>query len=220
MSEYISLDRTIVARIVALPSDAVKVYLALLERNEAQKLLKVGLTLNELARSCDLGPTQTKRTLLLLVDEDLVTINIDDKKMTILVKDANEPKLIPFSMKNTDETKIATIEAEMRRLEKEYAASVLKRSSNIANVFKGDEAAIIQEIEGDLGRGISQIESYLLGKSMAGFGPERVKAVWRKSAMMAKNPMRTLYAMLWRNSAGMPTVQKEVKHVNILPPKL
>lgn len=210
--DYISIRRDFVDVLPFLPESAIKVFLVLVARNEAQKTLKVGLTLQELVRTADVGRHEAQRALDVLS----MAMNLSDKVPTtampfiqILPKGkahilaineywiGEKPTIIPFSFKDTDQTRIETIEREMRRLE---LGKVRHTESGLVEVTRGEEQMLLREIE-QRGSAIDVNEAYLLGKAISRFGPDRVKSTWRKM-QHNKNAIRGVYAALMKGVQG------------------
>lgn len=211
--EYIELRRDFIEKLKTMPGDALKVYFYLVARQKTQKGLKIGLSLPELARSIDVGTESTKFFLWWLAEQQLIVITPKGTNHVIEVHPyyPGEPAtLIPFTYKNTDETKLLKAEQEIARLQLRATRDILGRESGVANACKGDERDVVMEIERDLGRGLSREEAYTLGRCMSAFGPDRVKSTWRRKAATAKNPLPALSAMMWNETTGKPAKPREI----------
>lgn len=214
MEDYITIKREFIEQLRTMPGDVLKVYLYLLERQKRQAELKIGLSLPELARQTDLGTEATKHALWWLGEKQLIELQKKSNHDLILIHEfypGEKPIPIPFTYKNTDEGKIVKVEQELHRLQMQTTRDILRRESGIANACKGEERNVVMEIERDLGRGFTREESYLLGRCMSAFGPDRVQATWRRSAFSAKNPIPALSAMMWNKSVGKPAKPREEK---------
>lgn len=202
----------IIESLKLLTSEELKVHLYLTHRAEAQKDLKVGLTLTELARQTDLGVEATRFAIHGLTEKQFLG-NEETKKKNVVVlkllKVEQDKTTVPFTFDNTDETKLATLETELLRLRERYVNDLVGEKSTLREFTRGDERELVIEIETDLGRGLTTNEAMLFGKIVQGFGPERAKDTWRKQAHMAKNPLPALYAMLANGIRGKAAARKE-----------
>jgi hypothetical protein len=208
-----SLRPELIDALPYMPSDALRVLLVLMDRHRLQLTTKVGLSITELARTADLGVESTARALLWLSDPN--ANNHPDRKtqptiehFIVLTKRSNrydiqvspfwlgrDAKPIPFTYDNTDQTKIATIEKELRRIATDTQRGQVKSSSGLTSILKGEERLIVDEIERDLGRGLSPFEIWAVSEIVEGYGPERTKMLWRGKAHLSENPIRTIYAL-------------------------
>lgn len=216
--EFIRVRREIVEALPYFTPEAMKVYFCLLNRDEQQKRLKIGLTLNELVRAADVGEDACDRALKWLQQptEELtpfITLTKKSKHSIITLQsywtDA-EPTPIPFTYDNTDTTKLATVEKQMRLLDVQYARDVVKVRSGLADVLKGEERDLILEIEQRSGRAITQREALLLGKCFARYGVERTKQSWRQK-QSAKDPIRATMGALFNGEKGVGAQVKETQ---------
>jgi hypothetical protein len=213
--DYISIRRDFIDLLPSLPESAVKVFMVLVARNEAQKTLKAGLTFQELVRTADVGRHEAQRALdylsMAVGNSDLgpfIQIVPKGKNHVIAVNEywiGEEPTLIPFSFKDTDQTRIETIEKEMRRMELRLNR---KTESGIVEVMKGETRDLLREVEKDKGIALDAIDGYLLGSAVRGYGTERVKHTYRR-LRTNKNPIRAVYAALNRGAQGHGAKQAE-----------
>lgn len=219
MDEYIAIRREFFANLPSVPPDALKVWLVLLERQTAQKRLKVGLSIAELARRSDLGTESTLRALQWLETNDYLTVAPKGRAHIIELSQTftnDECTPLPFTYTNTDEKKITTIEKELSRLEHEYTRYLKGREPDLATFYTGDKAAMLREIQGDIRRPLTANEAMLLGEIVGSFNHERIMQTWRKKAATAKHPIKALVALMWNQAAGKPAEPRELKE----PPKL
>lgn len=202
-----------------IPSDALRVLLVLMDRHRMKT--KVGLTLTELGRATDLGTQAVGRSLLWLAEptykahptkdvETMPFISIAQKSryFTLTVDPhwlGETVPAIPFTYDNTDETKLLTLEKELRRLSTQRATT-----SGLTSILKGEELQVVSEIERDLGRGLTVDEAFLAGKLIQGYNPDRLKKLWReKAAIIPKNQLRAIYGMLMNGKLGRGAVKSE-----------
>lgn len=213
MSElYLDIKRSFVPLLETLSSEAVVVFLVLQDRAKGQADIKVGLSLNELARRSNLSATTAAKSLQELISLDIISYEEKTKHDVITLSELyiSEPlNSIPFTKKNTDETKIQTSERAMSDMQKRLAIKRSKESTLIASVLQGEERAAVGQIEYGLGRAMSEEEAYFLGKLVSAFGPERVLSTWKSSAHRAKSPLRALSAMLWNGAKGSAAKQRD-----------
>jgi hypothetical protein len=216
--EFIRVRRELVEALPYFTPEAMKVYFCLLARDEQQKRLKIGLTLNELARAADVGTAACRRVLewLSIPTNDLAPfIKLTKKtKHSIITLESYwtdaEPTPIPFTYDDTDATKLAIVEKQMRLLDVQYARDVVKVRSGLADVLKGEERDLILEIEQRSGRAITQREALLLGKCFARYGVERTKQSWRQK-QSAKDPIRATMGALFNGEKGVGAQVKETQ---------
>jgi hypothetical protein len=221
LADGIFLREELIEHLPLIPSDALRVLLVLMDRHRVQETTRNGLTLTELARATDLGLESVGRSLLWLQTPQVkshptkeneivpfIHMEAKSKHFTLRVDafwiDANLHKPIPFTFDNTDSTKLATLEKEIRRL-----STLRSSSSGLTAVLRGEEQQLVGEIERDLGRGVTIPEAWLLGKSVQGFNPSRVKTLWRQKHALSKDPIRAIYAMLTRGKLGQGAKQSE-----------
>lgn len=226
--EFIEINRDIISAMDAMPGSALKVYLVLVDRAKAQKSLRVGLSIGELARSAGLGASETLSALSWLTHPSRYNAKMVTEALKSFIEMEEKPTshrfditlssfylsdsltMIPFTTKNTDETKIKTLEAELQRVALNQTRQSIGETSGIASILKGDDRNVIFEIETDLGRGLSTIDAYFVGKLISAFGPARVSTIWKTKAIRAKDPIKTLSSVLWNGAAGKPAKEREV----------
>jgi hypothetical protein len=182
-------------RLTYLPSEALKVYIALAER--AQSDARIGLTLNELSRMTGLGTKIVDSMIAILIMDKII---VGNDKGDVLIVDGIK---IPYSKKNTDDTRIAVLEEEVRRLSKSRT-----EKSGLENFYKGSEVGdLIAEIE-SRGYALTVSEAFLLGQSIQKFGPKRVRATYRQMRR-AKNPLPAVWASLQNGIRGQGAQQHD-----------
>lgn len=208
LNDYICVNRSLIEKLPTLAAETLKVLLVLADRQNQPT--KVGLSLNELARTADVGRIAARTALSFLAQEGYLTITPKGKHHVIILAAAwvGGSIPIPFTYDDTDDTKISTLETEVRRLSRQYQRERLGESSGLSEILQGEERDLIQEIEGRRGYGISTRESWLLGKAVARYGPARVKSTWRQ-LQSSKDPIRAAYAMLVKGAKGKPAQQQE-----------
>jgi hypothetical protein len=221
-AEYLNIRREFIDVLQFMSHDALKVFLCLIDRNNQQKDIKVGLSVNELARQADVSVHACRRALAWLEspninDKDImwasspfIHVKTKGKHHVITVDNyyiGEDPTHIPFTYDDTDATKIAVAEKEVRRLQVELKREMLGQRSGLAEVLQGEERDAIIEIEQRQGIGLSRREAYFVGKAMAKFGPERVKSTFRRMQQQ-KNPIRAMYASLSKGIAGKGAEEK------------
>src|SRR5687768_14732586 len=189
MTEEFTLRRQIIALFPILSAEAVVVLVYLVDRTYIQQGLGVGLSGAELARSCGIATTSVSRILGELEHHELITMVSNPRYVgvTLTNKVIEEGVEIPFTFKNTDETKLAVLEAEVRRLRLQSERDRQGQASGLADVTDGDERDLYLEIE-RRGYGITVNEASLLGKCIARFGVERTKTTYRQMRKQ-KNPI-------------------------------
>ena len=197
-----------------LTGDEFKVHLYLVNRAQMQSGLKIGLTITELARQTNLSTNVAVSALTSLEVMEYIRLEKTKRKNVFSLrslKGLEEHEVvtpIPFTFDDTDETKLKTLEAELLRLKVQYEQAGVGVQSTLRNVIKGDKRELIIEIEGDLGRGLTTNEAFLLGEILRGFGTERAKKAWRGKAHAAKNPIPALYAILNNGALGSGAKEK------------
>lgn len=193
-----------------LNAETFKVFMFLAARQQMQKGVKLGLSVSELARLCDLGTTTVKQALKTLVTDGLIVMQEKGKNFIITLNSyyTDESIPIPFTYQNTDENKLQTVETELRRLQLQQTHDKLGRESGIAAKLSDDKRDVVTTIERDLGRALTTEEAFIIGQLLGGFDPTRVKVTWQRKAATAKNPIRALHAMMWNGVAGKPMPQK------------
>lgn len=120
---------------------------------------------------------------------------------------------ISFTFEDKDDQRIKTLEKEVLRL-----ASSTRDNKRLSTFLKGERAAVISEIESDLGRNLSSVEAFMLGGVIWQFGPERLKGAWRTKAFRMKNPVQGIAAMFANKAFGKPIERDFVPDVHY--PKL
>ena len=201
MTDELTIRRSLIPLLSSLTAEAVVVLVYLADRTYVQQGLGVGLSVAELARACGISTAKVPRIIAELEDHKLL-IKTDRGNhvgltLTNLVCDGVE---IPFTFKNTDDTKLATLEKEIRRLRLQSERDRAKQSSGLAEVTDGDERDLYLEIE-RRGFGITASEANLLGKSIASFGVDRTRDTYRQMKRQ-KNPILATYAALRKGIRG------------------
>lgn len=213
MSDCLRLDRLRLDELYECHTHALPVFVQLLERAAEQPKLKAGLTLNEITRATRLSPNQIRRTMVALHDAGFIRLTVkDEKKRTYVIEviESDKTTQIPYTDRNTDETKLALLEEEIRRLTREVERAKLGIESGLSGATKGEERDLINEIEGVFGRGLDPVDAYWLGRAVSAYGPERVKQEFRRMKL-AKNPIRALIAALNKGSRGKAAEQRTVE---------
>lgn len=204
-----------------MPADYVKIYLWLLERSKLD--VKIGLTITELAMNANVGIQTICEALPWLEEEKMLRVEKKTKHHLLYLDSywtGNESKPIPFTYEPSDDTRRAKAEEALRNLQRERQQEKGGERSGVTNFLKGEEQQVVGEIERDLGRSLTHGESYYLGKTFATFGPQRVKDVWRRQAATAREPVRALYAILWKGARGKPAKEKETRDQGVKYPKI
>lgn len=185
------------SRLAVLPSEALKVYVALQER--AQCETRVGLTENELARTCGLSSVIIFSMLQELIDMALIEHVQDGGKRTIIIDGIK----IPYSAENTDDTRLSVLEEELRRISKNRT-----EKSGLENFYRNSDVGnLILEIE-NRGWALTVNEAFLLGQAIQKFGPKRVQAAYRQMRR-AKNPIPAVWASLQNGMKGQGAKEQE-----------
>lgn len=185
------------SRLSVLPSEALKVYVALSER--AQSDTKVGLTVGELARMTGLSEVLAHDMVCILHELAIIEEKTESKHRTITIDGVK----IPYSTKPTDDTRLAVLEEEIRRITKSRT-----EKSGLENFYKGSEVGdLIAEIE-SRGYALTVSEAFLLGQSIQKFGPKRVRATYRQMRR-AKNPLPAVWASLQNGIRGQGAQQHD-----------
>ena len=213
MTDCLRLNRSQLSALYDCHTHALSVYVQLLERAAAQPKLKTGLTLNELTRATRLSPNQIRRTLISLHDEGFIRLTVkDEKKRTYVIEviELDKTTQIPYTDRDTDQTKLALLEEEIRRLTREVERAKLGLSSGLDSATRGEERDLILEIEGVFGRGLDPVDAYWLGRVVSAYGPERVKQEFRRMKL-AKNPIRAVVGALNKGSRGKAAEQRTVE---------
>lgn len=195
-----------------MPPHALSVFLFLEHRSRLDT--KIGVTQQEVSRATGYSVDRVREALgwlerpppitmaALKVAPELppfvaVTAFSKAHKITLL-----EPYVVPerwvrFTFEDTDSRRIGVLENELRRL-----ATKSRQTSRLALAIQGKPQQVIAQMEGDLGRPLTNEESYLLGAMIGQFGPERVKQAWNRHAADMDDPMRGLYAMFMNKYFG------------------
>lgn len=210
--DYISIKRDVIDVLPRMPSEAIKVLLVLLAREQAQKTLKLGMTLPELMRTADLGKTACMRGIEYLKEPDLdppfIFVKPKGVNFTINLNTywtGEEGTPIPFTFKDTDSTRIETVEKELRRVELRQKK---KTESGLVEILNGEERDVIREIEKAQGVALDTLDGYFLGKAIRAYGPERVRTTFRQMSRQ-KNPIRATIAVLTKGAKGQGAKQVE-----------
>ena len=119
----------------------------------------------------------------------------------------DEAMSIPFTFDNTDQKRIAMLEKELltQRLGTKYTDT-----SGLAEGISEVEAAIVQEIERTLARGLTITEAYYLSRIISSYGTQRVINTFR-GQRRAKEPLRAAYAILTKGGKGKAFGKPEYK---------
>jgi hypothetical protein len=200
MTEFVCIPRKFISLLPTLSPEAVAVYLFLIDRGYMQSGLGVGLSGAELARSSGVSYGKVSKILGELETNELLVVRDKGKAQEIVVE-ADEVYTIPYTPKNTDETKLAVLEAEVRRLRITNERQLSKTSSGIADFAQGEERDLYVSIEKQRGYALSASEALLLGKCVQKFGPERTKQTYQQMRR-AKNPIVAAYAALQNGIKG------------------
>lgn len=206
-----------------IPSEPKSVLLYLIQRSQSGT--RVGLTQQEISRATRLSVGAVRESLGWLEkphyhDAALKTmepiapfIAIKGKgkhhKITLLQPYIPEEREVAFTFEDTDSRRIATLEKEILRL-----TTTRVQTSKLSMYLKGERQQLIAEVEGDLGRPITVQESYLLGGMIEKFGPDRVRAQWRRNAHRLDKPIVGLWAQ-FMNSAFGKSVKYEDKEPEV-----
>lgn len=191
---------------------AAVVYLALVDRADRQALLKTGLTINELCRRVQLHSSRVNTALLYLQGEGLICINKEKKYIEVVEEDKRTR--VPFTFTDTDERKLTLLEAEVTRLTNENKRAILNIESGIRQTTREQERELIVELESTFGHGLQPVDAYWIGRMVSAFGPERVKAEFRRMKL-AKNPIKALVASLSNKSRGQAAKQRDVEEKKV-----
>jgi hypothetical protein len=202
-TEHVEIKRNVIEYLPYLSAEAVVVLLYLVDRSFIQKELGVGLSASELSRSCGIGYTRAKIVLDELESHEFITVEQKSTHWLLTVTDKviDDGIAIPYTHKNTDDTKLSVLETEVRRLRLQSERARTKTSSGLADVTKGAERDVYLEIEKSRGFGLDIGEANLLGKCIAKFGPERTKLTYRQMRRQ-KNPILATYVALERGVRG------------------
>lgn len=195
-----------------IPPEPLRVYLYLLERSS--KDIRVGLSQQEVSRATRLSVGAVREALGWLatphfVDAGLVSgtepemnpyitlRKISNYYEIILTTPYGDGEKIKFTFEDTDSRRIETLEKEVRRI-----ASKSVQQNRLSMYLKGERQQLIAEVEGDLGRSMTQQEVWLLSGIVHQFGPERVKKQWRQKAHQLDKPIIALYGMFMNKALG------------------
>jgi hypothetical protein len=195
------MRRSVIPLLPLLSAEAVVVLVYLVDRTYTQQGIGVGLSITELARACGLAAAKIPRILKELEDHTLITQTEKPKYVSLtLTNQVCDGVEIPFTFKNTDDTKLVVAEAEIRRLRLQSERERAKQSSGLAEIAEGEERDLYLEIE-RRGFGITPNEANLLGKSIAQFGVPRTRDTYRQ-VRKQKNPILATYAALRKGIRG------------------
>lgn len=205
----LTLKRSVIELLPQLSAEAVVVLVYLVDRSHVQKELGIGLTAKELARSCGIAPTSVARAMRELIVFDLIAITEKPKYLEVTVKDTvtSDGGPIPFTYNDTDDTKIAKLETEVRRLRLQSERDRTGTMSGLVDVSEGEERALYQEIE-RRGFGLTPNEANILGKCVQKFGPDRTRNTYRRMKSRP-NPIIATYAALQNGIMGKGAQQVE-----------
>lgn len=103
---------------------------------------------------------------------------------------------------------IAELEGQVAELERRVAELEHPETSGLTEVVSEAEAEVIEMAEGILGRGLTPIEAYLMGKMLQGYKLQRVKDLL-VMARFKKDPIRYAYALYLRNIKGKPASPRD-----------
>lgn len=208
--DYISIRREFVDALSSLSKPAVSVFLALVERNQAQKTLKVGLTFPELMRVADVGKGEAEAALKSLSELTdgipYITIAPKSKDHVITVNEywiGETPTSIPFTYRDTDTTKIEKIEKELRRV---AIQTVRHNESGLTELLRGEQQEVVRQLEKMKGSALEPIEIWLVSSGISRFGPERFLSTYKR-LQSNKNPIRATYAALMNGIKGKGATQ-------------
>ena len=206
MIGYITIRRELIDSLQEMSHESLKVFLVFVDRHQQQENTKLGMTKKELARTADLSLAATERAMIWLVGQGMLQSTPKGKHHLIAVHEwwlGEKPVPIPYTNDDTDETKIAKVEAELRRMSNVYASRALGQHSGLDKITEGEERDLILQIESRTGRALDVYDAFLLGKTFARFGAERTKETWRQM-QRAKNPIRAVFAALRNGAKGQP----------------
>lgn len=195
-----------------IPPEPLRVYLYLKER--ASKDIRIGLTQQEVSRATRLSVGAVRESLGWLekpyyrdaglkepAEDELVGYivlrKISNYYEIVLLTPWADGEKIKFTFDDTDSRRIEVLEKEIRRL-----SSRSVTQNKLSMYLKGERQHLIAEIEGDLGRSMTQQEVWLLSGMVHQFGPERVKKQWRQKAHQLDKPFVALYAMFMNKALG------------------
>jgi hypothetical protein len=203
------IHSSIIERFEDLDYAQLKILLFLIDRGPLES--KLGLTLSELARACDLSLKSAKRGLTNLDSCGIIQLTQKSKHWIIKVDSfwsgEDAPQSIHFTYDDKDEGRLERKEAEVRALQQELK-STGKNESALTPALDGDERKVVDEIEKYKGIPLTPTEAYYLGKNIANFGPERVKTAFRKNKG-ARNISRAMTAVLNKGAFGKPIEKKD-----------
>lgn len=208
-----TVRRELIDQLQEMPYEALKVFLVLIDRHQQQENTKLGMTARELARTSDVSAAALQRALIWLTGQGCISSTPKGKHHLIAVSEwwiGEKPIPIPYTNDDTDETKIAKVEAELRRMSNVYASRALGQHSGLDKITEGEERDLILQIESRTGRALDVYDAFLLGKTLARFGAERTKETWRQM-QRAKNPIRAVFAALRNGAKGQPAKVVESK---------
>jgi len=206
-----------------IPHEYRSVYLYLVQRAQADA--RLGMTQQEVSRFTRLSVLAVREALGWLespVTYDAtrpkqvpeiapfikITASGKRHKITLLSPYVDDDLSIAFTFEDKDQQRIATLEKEVLRL-----SSVTKQPKKLSSFLKGERAAVISEIERDIGRNVTLDEAFMLGGVVLSFGPERLKGAWRTKAHQMNKPIRDICAMFFNQAFGKPVAKQEYKEV-------
>ena len=194
-----------------MPAHALSVFLFLEHRSLLDT--KIGLSQQELSRATGYSVGRVREALGWLenpVTSDAMLVEVPTLAPFVSVVKyssahkiiVREPYLSPerwvrFTFEDTDDRRIANLEKELRRL-----AGKTRQTSRLALALQGKPQQLIAQMESDLGRALTNEESYLLGSIVFAYGADRVKMAWNKYAADLNNPIRDIYAMFMKKRFG------------------
>ncbi len=219
MIEYLTIDRSIIFYMKHLTDDALRVYLCLLDRRKSQSKRKLGMTMIELARIADVTEGRAQRAIDHLEECSMIRIERNEKKpktfhviidqSQVSTGDSYELPPIPMTTENTDEGRIEKLETEITRLTQQLERDTLGTRSSLPQATRGEEQVLTTTVTSQIGRALSEIESYTLGKMVSAFGPERTQKAIRMKTL-SRSPIRDAAAMLANKAFGSKAQVKEV----------
>lgn len=208
-----------------IPSEPLKVYVYLYNRSTVDT--RVGMTQQEISRATRLSVGAVRESLGWLEEptyRDAALKTVEPIVPFVLIYPRGKAhiiELVPpyvaenmeirFTFEDTDSRRIGVLEKEVRRL-------ASKRGSNkLTLYFKGERQALIAEIEGDLGRGLTHQETWMLSGLVHQFSVERIRKEWRTKAHQydLDKPLVRMYAMFMNKAHGHNAPQNsEIKEVD------
>lgn len=194
-----------------IPAEPKTVLFYLLQRSQSGT--RVGLTQQEISRATRLSVGAVRESLgwlespqyhdAALTKAEPISPFIEVKKkgnhhkIVLLLPYVPEAREVAFTFEDTDDRRIATLEKEIFRL-----TTTRVQTTNLSMYLRGEKAQLIAEVEADLGRQITIQDAYLLGGMVEKFGPERVRAQWRRRAHTMPRPIVGLWSMFMNDAFG------------------